>query len=429
MKRLIVLILSVMLLLTTFSVFLQQAQTSEAKPQKVIKKNTPPATPTPKKKEKEQTRIWTLSDTGSFLTAESDTLKVVFAYGGKTNGWFQGAPTTGCQRGDTETGGGGCDGSIVELYYKPTDPQATRNLLFRNGTWGSGYDGLDTWEAEKTGETQGEFDNPDYSASRHATPIAFANNKFYTTQEKNGKLSIQFHVRFLAWDILREYQLHKSGDITVKAKITVVEPGNYYYIGHRFHLAGSRYAFAKGAQQFAWGGNYQQDGDSFVAYTDGVSRYTGQKSGEPWEYKKTISSTAQSNAIAHSSVQKDSFTGFMLDSTDNNDPDIFVFNISPNDWESPFSVISRKVGQHEQSSLKNYYSYVETAMYSFDWAPSNETQVGMTWFYMTSDFWKNPGYWSSSLGSWEEEFAVIFAKGSRYSTTDYLRMWQEEAKK
>ena len=81
---------------------------------------------------------WRIADDGATVEVENPVLRPRFAYAAAgVDGWFSGGESSG---------GGGRDGGIVEMYYKPTSP--TRNLVFRNGQWGSLYDQMDSFEAE-----------------------------------------------------------------------------------------------------------------------------------------------------------------------------------------------------------------------------------------------------------------------------------------
>ena len=153
-----------------------------------------------------QGKQWTINDDGHFVTAENSVLRLKFAYNAANyQGWFVG----------TGSGGGGRDGGIVELYYKPTSP--TRNLIFRNGTWGSGYDNMDFWEAEAQGGTQSNFNAPDYESGRHAVMNG------HSISESAGRLIATFDFQFQAWHIVRTYTVYPWGDITVSAQLTVTQ--------------------------------------------------------------------------------------------------------------------------------------------------------------------------------------------------------------
>ena len=199
-----------------------------------------------------QGKQWTINDDGHFVTAENSVLRLKFAYNAANyQGWFVG----------TGSGGGGRDGGIVELYYKPTSP--TRNLIFRNGTWGSGYDNMDFWEAEAQGGTQSNFNAPDYESGRHAVMNG------HSISESAGRLIATFDFQFQAWHIVRTYTVYPWGDITVSAQLTVTQSANWNYLAHRFSFGVSPYTFTNGST-YNWGGNYRNDGESLHAWSDGA---------------------------------------------------------------------------------------------------------------------------------------------------------------
>ncbi|MBI3966482.1 MAG: hypothetical protein HY329_12690, partial [Chloroflexi bacterium] len=167
--------------------------------------------------------------------------------------------------------------------------------------------------------------------------------------------------------------------------------------------------------------------------TDGVDRYTGAPVADPTKHfvaEQTIRADAQTNTVAHTHYgRRDSYSGFLVQSNGAS-PSIMVVQGAKNDWDGAFSAVARKVAEHPRSGSTDYRSYVETALYSFNWAPNNLTQVGTTWFYMTTpgqsadgNIWDKRGYWSTALGSWNETFHVIVDPSLR--PEDYLSRWTE----
>lgn len=369
------------------------------------------------------TAVWSVSDDGAFVTAESSLLKLRFAYNARNSaGWFGGS--------------GGQDGAIVELYYKPYS--TTSNLIFRNGTYGGTYDALDEWEAEYTATDQAGFNSPDVSSNRDGTVVA------HSVQESAGRLLADFTVNFAAWQFVRHYIVYPNGVITISTDIHVVTPGYWNYLGHRFNFAGSQYQVVNGSTTYNWGTDWQNTASQYSSWTDGVNRYTGGPLGASPTYgecDQTIRANAQTNVIANGTSgqcsngmtsRDDSFSGFLIKGH-GAAPSIMVFQGAPNDWSGPFSAISRKVAQNPKSASTDYRSYIETALYSFNWAPNNETQVGTTWFYMTTpgqspdnDIWNKRGYWDTSLGTWTETMNLII--NPDLQTSDYLPVWQERAR-
>lgn len=366
--------------------------------------------------------VWSISDDGAFVTAESSLLKLRFAYNAQNSGWF--------------TGGGGRDGAIVELYYKPYS--TTSNLIFRNGTYGGTYSALDEWEAENTATDQASFNSPDVSSNRNGTVIA------HSVRESAGRLLADFTVNFAAWQLVRHYIIYPNGAITISTDIHIVTPGYWNYIGHRFNFAGSQYQFTNNGTIYNWGADWQNTGSQYDSWTDGVNRYTGAPASYSPTYgecDQTIRANAQTNIIASGASgqcsngmtsRNDAFSGFLIKGQ-GSAPSIMVSQSSPNDWSGPFSAISRKVAQNSNSLSTDYRSYIETALYSFGWAPNNETQVGTTWFYMTTpgsspdgNIWNKRGYWDTSLGTWTETMNLII--NPNLQVADYLPLWQERAR-
>lgn len=368
------------------------------------------------------TPVWSIKDDGAFVTAESTDLKLRFAYNAQNQqGWF--------------TGSGGRDGAIVELYYKPYS--TTSNLIFRNGTYGGTYDALDEWEAENTATDQASFNSPDVSSNRNGTVIA------HSVTDSAGRLIADFTVNFAAWQFVRHYIVYPTGEITISTDIHVVTPGYWNYLGHRFNFAGSQYQVVNGAT-YNWGADWQGAASQYDSWTDGVNRYTGgptRYSPTYGECDQTIRANAQTNVIAHgtsgqcsngASSRDDTFSGFLIKGS-RSAPSVMVMQGASSDWNGPFSKISRQVAQDPHSPSTDYRSYVETALYSFNWAPNNETQVGTTWFYMTTpgtspdgNIWNKRGYWSTGLGAWTETMHVIVNPGLQVA--DYLPRWQERAR-
>jgi hypothetical protein len=331
-------------------------------------------------------------------------VKLTFAYNAeKRGGWFR--------------GGGGRDGTIVELYYKPTS--ATRNLVFRNGTWGSKMDGLDYVQAERSAPDQLAYNTPDFASGTDAVPIS------HRVWEDAGRLFAEFTVQFAAWRITRTYIVYSWGDITAHARITLTTPGDWAYLGRRIHFAAARYSVVNGPTTYNWGTNYQQDGESFHAFSDGAPTGAGGRAGyspEYYRYSEPLRAGLNKNTAATLIGRMDPYSGFMLDDRNGNDPDILVMNGDPTTWDSPISGIARAVGGN---------SYVETGIFSPAWAPAGATHAGMNWFYRTISCcppaYDRPMYWPGALGSWEEVFH-IFLRPSGLGPDDYLPLWRARAR-
>jgi hypothetical protein len=349
-------------------------------------------------------REWTVSDDGHFVEAENAVLRLKFAYNAQGyQGWFTG----------TSSGGGGRDGGIVELYYKPTS--RTRNLIFRNGTYGSGYDNMDLFEAEYQGGTQANFDAPDYESGRSAVMNG------HSVRESAGRLIATFDFQFAAWHIVRTYTLFPWGDITVHSTLTVTQTSNWNYLGHRFSFGVSPYSFTNGSTTYNWGGMYRNEADTYHAWTDGAP---GGAMGENfYEYARTISSSTNENSAAYYFGRSDQYSGFLLEDGNGDDPDIMVFPADRNIYSSPFQQIPRRL-----STAGGIGAYVETALFNPSWAPSSEGVAQMTYFYMTtpSGQYGVQTTWPTSLGTWDETFHVLFRR--RVSRTDYLSIWKQRAR-
>jgi hypothetical protein len=344
---------------------------------------------------------WTVQDDGSFVTVEGSVLRVKFAYGGPgSGGWFK--------------GGGGSDGGIVELYYKPTS--LMRNLVFRNGVWGGGRDQLDFFQAETLSVAQADYVVPDFLSGIHATINS------HRTWESAGRLFAEFDFQFRAWRIVRTYILYPWGDLTVHARVTLTQPGRWNYLGHTFQFGVSPYTVVNG-QSYNWGGNYQSDGDSFHAWSDGYGvNGTSQGTGY-YEYRQTITRSFNRNSSIADFGRTDQYSGFMIDDRNGNDPDIVVMNGDSTTWHSPFDLVARKVGGR---------SYVETGIFTPAYTNPLRTFAGTNWFYATlppccPSIYNSPMYWPASLGTWEEVFHVLLRRTVQPS--DYLPLWQVRARK
>jgi hypothetical protein len=345
-----------------------------------------------------QGRQWTVTDDGHFITAENAVLRLKFAYNANSyQGWFMG----------TTSGGGGRDGGIVELYYKPTS--ATRNLIFRNGTWGSGLDNMDFWEAEHQGGAG--FTAPDLESGRHAVMNSSS------VSESAGRLTATFDFQFAAWRIIRTYIVYPWGDITVHAQLTVTQTSNWNYLGHRFSFGVSPYSFNNGTTTYNWGARYRAESESYHAWTDGAP--SGTTTENFYQYSRRITSTIVENSVNYEVGRQDHFGGFLIDDASGNDPDIIVMAGDPNIHESPFQQIPKKL-----SSEPGIGAYIETAIWNYDWAPQGETAAQMTYFYMTtpSNQVSVSTPWPTSLGTWRETFHVMFRRD--FGAADYLALWK-----
>jgi hypothetical protein len=344
---------------------------------------------------------WTVLDDGTFVTVEGSVLRAKFAYGGTgSGGWF--------------LGGGGRDGGMVELYYKPTS--ATRNLIFRNGTWGGGRDQLDFFQAETLSVDQADYVAPDFLSGIHGT----VNN--HRVWESAGRLFAEFDFQFQAWRIVRTYTLYPWGDLTVHARITLTTAGRWNYLGHTFQFAVSPYTITNGAT-FNWGGLYQSDAESFHAWSDGYGINGAATGTGHYEYAQTIIQGFDRNSAISDFGRSDPYSGFMIDDRNGNDPDIVVMNGDSTTWHSPFEVVARSVGGR---------SYVETGIFSPAYTNPIRTFAGTNWFYATLPpccpvNYGSPMHWPTSLGTWEEVFHVLLRP--QLKSSDYLPLWETRARK
>jgi hypothetical protein len=341
---------------------------------------------------------WKLRESGGFLEAESAVLRLRFGYGGPgTEGWFR--------------GGGGRDGGIVELYYKPTS--STRNLIFRNGTFGGKYDQLDLWEAEPAAVDGADHNTPDFASGTHATLNS------HRSWEDAGRLFVESNFQFQGWRIVRTHIVYPWGDITVSAEITMTTPGRWNYLAHRFLFPMSLYQTTNG-RSYDWGSNYQNDGETMYAWSDGygpAGAYTGTSL---FLYSELIRPDVNRNTAISMFKRKDPYSGLLIDDVNGNDPDIVVMNGDSATWFSPFDQVSNKIGGT---------NYVETALFSAPWAPARETHADLTWFYATIPCcpaqYGNPMLWPTSLGSWTETFHVFLR--SDVQRDDYVPLWKARA--
>jgi hypothetical protein len=340
---------------------------------------------------------WSIADDGATVEVENPVLRLRFAYAAAgVDGWFSGGESSG---------GGGRDGGIVEMYYKPTSP--TRNLVFRNGQWGSLYDQMDSFEAEGISDDRADHDAPDFGSGRDATMIS------HRVYESAGRLVAEFEFQFRAWRIRRTYLVYPWGDLSVHVKVTQTESGRFNYLAHRFLFAASRAGIAAADAEGTrdWGTNFQADREMMHAWSDGAPTY---------EYVEPIRDAVDRNTVLFEAGRSDAYSGFMLDDRNGNDPDIVVMNGDRRIDESPFQTVSSRFGGHQ---------YVETALFSPRWAPDNLTHADMTWFYLGTRCcevrWSDAPTWETSLGSWEESFHVLLRQD--LEPEDYLALWRARA--
>ena len=340
---------------------------------------------------------WKIADDGQFVDAEGGVFGLRFAYGGKNSGdWFK--------------GGGGQDFSIVELYYKPTSP--TRNLIFRNGSWGGKMDALDYWEAEPTARNGTEHNTPDFATTTDAQLVS------HQIRQSAGRLIAEADFRFKAWQIKRTYIVYPWGDITVHAQVKLIDESRWNYLGHRFHFGISRYSLDS-PRKVHWGANYQDDGELYYAWSDVYGPEDKFKDQEPYIYKEQIRPHVDTNTAISLHKRQDPFSGFMIDDRNDNDPDIVVMNGDKATWLSPFDRISRKIGG---------VNYVETGMYTPPWHKQALTHADCCWFYATvkPPAYDHPMLWKTELGTWNESFHLFFRRG--LEPEHYLPLWRARSR-
>lgn len=371
--------------------------------------SAPPASP-----------VWTIADDGHFVTAESDLIKAVFSYNPAGTGWF--------------TGGGGKDGSLWQLYHKPTSE--SRNLVFNNHTYGGNYTALDRWESDWTAVDQRTFNSPDGNTGDKATGFRWTDRS-----ESAGRAMLEHTFVYApapgvaGWEITRRYCLWPHGLITIGATLRVSQEGPASYLGRRFNLAGKLVTFQKDGIVYNWGGQYVGE------HCDGVSDGYHYQSGEPLSLRAIqdhiLLGTENLNRTCHISnpAAPGAWSGFVVADGDGNDPSIVVMNAEgPNQAKGTYGRIARAVGNDTRSPKdaqgQNLYGlYSELAFYNFAWNPPPGMQVGNTWFYMTrpatatdGNPWNKRGYWTPGLGTFDELHHVFL--GRYRDADDYLALWQ-----
>lgn len=342
---------------------------------------------------------WRVTDDGARVDVVGPILHLVFAYDAEgADGWF--LPY-----------GGGRDGGIVELYHLPTS--RTRNLVFRNGPYGSRVDQLDLWEAEPSSEDRSDHNAPDFASGTDARLDS------RRVRESGGRVFLEFDFQFEAWHIQRTYILYPWGELTVHSRLTLTESGPWNYLGHRFLIAAGRYGFEHDGTVYDWGGRYAEDGEYFHAWTDGYGPEGILDGDGHYRYDEQIRPGIDRTTASHMFGRADPYSGLLIDDTNGNDPDILLLNGDSATYFSPFERISRAVGGT---------SYIETALWSSEWAPDDLTHVDLTWFYMTHEsfVYDQPMNWPGSLGTWTEVFHLLFR--SDLGPDDYLPIWRSRAR-
>jgi hypothetical protein len=341
---------------------------------------------------------WTVRESGGFLEAENAILRLKFAYGGPgSGGWFQ--------------GGGGRDGGIVELYYKPTS--TTRNLVFRNGTFGGKNDQLDLWEVEPAAVDQADHNSPDFASGTDAVLNS------HSSWVDAGRLFVESDFQLKDWHIVRTHIVYPWGDITVSARLTMTTDGRWNYLAHRFLFPVSLYHTTNG-QTYEWGSYYLNDAESMYGWSDGYGPNGAYKGQDLFRYSEIIRTGVNRNTAISMFKRQDPYSGLMLDDLNGNDPDIVLMNGDSATWFSPFDQISRAVGGT---------NYVETALWGASWAPDHETHSDLTWFYSTTPCcptqYGNPMLWPISLGTWTETFHIFLRRDVQRD--DYIPLWRVRA--
>ncbi|NQU10199.1 hypothetical protein HQ590_05385 [bacterium] len=343
---------------------------------------------------------WAIVPQGRFVQADSEVLRLRFAYGARgAEGWFK--------------GGGGEDGSIVELYYKPTS--ATRNLVPRNGPWGGKKDALDFWEAEPAAQ-----DGADHNAPQFSTP-ADAVLRDHRLRQSAGRLISECDLQLQTWRIRRTHIVYPWGDLTVHARLEHVAPARWNYLGHRFEFAVKPYRAVNGTNTFDWGGQYQADGEFYWAWSDLDDLREKGRHDEPFVYQEQIVEDLNKNTAISMFQRLDPYSGFMIEDRNGNDPDIVVINGDRSTRQSPFERIARPLGGRP---------YVETGIYTPFYSKQRHTYAGCCWFYATipccPPVYNRPFLWPGDLGPWEESFHVFLRPD--LDPQDYLPLWRARSR-
>ncbi|HVF09291.1 MAG TPA: hypothetical protein VNA16_00720 [Abditibacteriaceae bacterium] len=342
---------------------------------------------------------WTITEKGDFASVENSILHLRFAYVPQgqqgAEGWFK--------------GGGGQDGAIVELYFKPTS--ATRNLVPRNGTWGGKKDALDLWEAEPAAKNGADHNAPNFTSATDGVITR------HTFRQSAGRLIAETEFQLKTWKIQRTYIIYPWGDITTHARLTQTEAGRWNYLGRRFEFAVKPYRVENGKTSYDWGGLYQDDGEFFYAWSDLYGPDGKHQKDEPFVYKEAIAENLNRNTAISMYKRLDPYSGFMIDDMNGNDPDIIVMNGDKATWLSPIDIISRKVGGR---------SYVETGIYTPFHGRTKGTYATTCWFYATipccPPIYNEPMLWPETLGTWDESFHILLRRD--LSADDYLPLWR-----
>jgi hypothetical protein len=335
---------------------------------------------------------WVVYDDGHTVDVDGPVLHVRFAYNGEgVDGWFR--------------GGGGRDGAMVELYYKPTSP--TRNLAFRSGLFGGKMESVDYFLAEPAATDQADYTTPDYSSGTEAVMQS------HRVWEDAGQLVAEFEFDFMSWHIIRTTVLSPLGDITVSSHIALTTPGNWGYLEHAVHFAVAPITIVNGAT-YNWGGEYRDDGESYHAWSD----MDGGRYPTPFEYIQPLSSSVNTNSVIYDFGRNDHYSGFMLDDRNGNDPDIIVMNGDSTTRVSPFQTVAGPIGGN---------AYVESGIFSPVWA-NGGAEGGLNWFYATirccPPEYSNPMYWGPRP-AWDESFHILLRRN--LDSEDYIPLWQARA--
>jgi len=343
-----------------------------------------------------RTPQWMITPQGPFVQAESEALRLRFAYDARgAEGWFK--------------GGGGCDGSIVELYHKPTS--ATRNLVPRNGPWGGKKDALDFWELEPAAQDGADHNAPQFSSAADGVLLS------HTVRQSAGRLISTCDIQLQTFRIRRTHIIYPWGDITMHARIEHIAPCRWNYLGHRFDFGVKPYQILNGKTTYDWGGLYQTDGEYYYAFSDLYGPDGKYANAEPFIYKEQIVDNLNKNTAVSMYNRQDPYSGFMIEDKNGNDPDIVVMNGDKATWFSPFDRIARKIGG---------VNYVETGIYTPFYAKAKHTEASCCWFYATIPrnpiIYNAPLLWPADLGVWEESFHILLRQD--LDAEDYLPLWR-----
>jgi hypothetical protein len=338
-----------------------------------------------------QPSAWIITSTGKKYVAENNVVRAEFTYGGRgTDGMFAG----------DASGGGGQSCGLTFFAYKPTS--TSRNIVFRNGVWGSKYEQAVLMELERPSLDGADHNTPDWTDGHDGITVVPCT----INANAAGQVVVAMTVRLQTLTVVRTTTMDPSGDFTAQLDMTVDSAARYEYAALRSVFAGGTYSFSVGPTTYNWGTNFRADGETYACATE-----TGTLS------RAVVTATVQRNSPGN-------YVACMLDDTNANDPDIIWMT-------SDTSVSNGTTARVAREVCAVGSPWTEDGLLNPSWAPSGETQADRSEHMAT---WQYPNYgtsactWPAGL-KWTWVHRVSFIRRATFTADSLYAYWRARAGK